>query len=206
MTANRWISDLHWVREGQQSRSQKTQEALLDAAEILFFEQGAEATSVADVAAKAGCSVGSVYHHFRDKKALTYALYDRMSQEFQELTKASVDPARWEGASVMDILRGFLEFSLQMGVERPGFKLAAIAATNSDSELREHYHDMLESLYAGLRKLLYARRQEIGHPKPKLAIAFALEQMAHRCARDWTPLSHVARCRTFQTQNLSVNH
>jgi len=66
------------VRPGRQSRSQKTQESLLDAAEALFCEKGAEATSVADVAARAGSSVGAVYHHFRDKKALLYALFERV--------------------------------------------------------------------------------------------------------------------------------
>ena len=49
MPKSRFISDLHWVREGQQTRSQKTQEALLDAAEALFSEQGADATSVAEL-------------------------------------------------------------------------------------------------------------------------------------------------------------
>jgi AcrR family transcriptional regulator len=177
VTGNRWISDLHWVREGQQTRSQKTQEALLDAAEALFFEQGADATSVADVAEKAGCSVGSVYHHFRDKKAMLYALYDRMSQEFQQLAQAAVDPARWEDATITDVLRGYAEFSLQMGKDRPGFKLAVLAAANSDQALRQHYHDMLGDLYTGLSKLLLARRTEIGHPKPKLAVAFVLDQL-----------------------------
>ena len=36
MSKSRWISDLHWVRTGQQSRSQKTQASLLDAAALLW--------------------------------------------------------------------------------------------------------------------------------------------------------------------------
>ncbi|MFT6010928.1 MAG: AcrR family transcriptional regulator, partial [Candidatus Azotimanducaceae bacterium] len=58
MAKNRWISDLHWVRTGQQTRSQKTQALLLDAAATLFAEQGVDATAVVDVARRAGCSVG----------------------------------------------------------------------------------------------------------------------------------------------------
>lgn len=49
------------MRTGQQSRSQKTQASLLEAAARLFGGKGIEATSVADVAAAASCSVGSVY-------------------------------------------------------------------------------------------------------------------------------------------------
>ena len=114
MSKSRWISDLHWVRTGQQSRSQKTQDSLLDAAALLFAEKGVDATSVADVAARAGCSVGSVYHHFRDKKALLYArLRSHGARSSARPPGRRWTRARWEGASIADILRGYLEFSLE---------------------------------------------------------------------------------------------
>ena len=42
MARSRWISDLHWVRTGQQSRSQRTQTSLLEAAAELFADKGVE--------------------------------------------------------------------------------------------------------------------------------------------------------------------
>ncbi len=177
MARSRWISDLHWVRPGQQSRSQRTQEALLEAAEALFAEEGADATSVADVAARAGCSVGAVYHHFRDKKALGYALFERLSERFRATTREAVDPARWEGASIADILRGYLEFSLETGRERPAFKRAGLEATRHDPALRERYAGLRSELDEGLARLLLERRDEIGHPDPVLATAFVLDQL-----------------------------
>lgn len=177
MARSRWISDLHWVRVGQQSRSQRTQDSLLDAAEALFSEMGADATSVADVAARAGCSVGSLYHHFRDKKALLYALFDRMREQYRETTRDAVDPARWEGASVADILRGYLEFSLETGRERPGFKRAGLEASRNDPALRERFAELRSELNRGLSDLLLARRDEIGHPDPLLATGFVLDQL-----------------------------
>ena len=177
MARSRWISDLHWVRAGQQSRSQKTQESLLDAAAILFSEKGVDATSVADVAARAGCSVGSVYHHFRDKKALLYAVFDRMSEELRATTRDAVAPARWKGASIADILRGYLEFSLEIGRERPDFKRAGLEASRSDPALREHLAELHSELDQGLTELLLARRDEIGHPDPTLATGFVLDQL-----------------------------
>ena len=39
LVRSRWISDLHWVRPGQQTRSQKTQESLLDAAAVLVADE-----------------------------------------------------------------------------------------------------------------------------------------------------------------------
>jgi AcrR family transcriptional regulator len=174
---SRWISDLHWVREGRQSRSQKTQESLLDAAEILFAEKGADATSVADVAAHAGCSVGAVYHHFRDKKALLRALFERLSLQLQATTREAVDPERWEGASVVDVLRSYLEFSLETNRERPGFKRAGLEAARSDPVLRARFSEQVSELYQGLAELVLARREEIGHPDPRLATSFVLDQL-----------------------------
>jgi len=177
LARSRWISDLHWVRTGQQSRSQRTQESLLNAAAILFSEKGVDATSVADVASRAGCSVGSVYHHFRDKKALLYAVFDRMSEELRATTRDAVAPARWEGASIADIVRGYLEFSLEVGRDRPAFKRAGREASRSDPALREHLAELYSELDQGLTELLLARQDEIGHPDAELATRFVLDQI-----------------------------
>jgi AcrR family transcriptional regulator len=174
---SRWISDLHWVRAGQQSRSQRTQQSLLDAAETLVAEKGADATSVADVAARAGCSVGAVYHHFRDKKALLYALFERMSQQLRATTRDAVDPARWEGASIADILQGYLEFVLQMGRDRPASKRAGLEAARVDPALRERYAGLRAELSDELIALLLTRRAEVNHPDPALALGFVLDQL-----------------------------
>ena len=177
MPRSRWISDLHWVRTGQQSRSQRTQESLLDAASVLFAEKGADATSVADVASRAGCSVGSVYHHFRDKRALLYAVFDRMSEEMRATTQAALDPARWEGATVADVLRGYLEFAIELFRDRPTSKRAGHEIARNDPALREHLAELHTEVDEGLTALLLARRREIGHPDPERAIAFVLDQI-----------------------------
>jgi AcrR family transcriptional regulator len=177
LARSRWISDLHWVRKGQQSRSKRTQESLLDAAAVLFSEKGVDTTSVVDVAERAGCSVGSLYHHFRDKKALLYAVFDRMGEQFRSTTREAVDPARWEGASIADLLRGYLEFSLEVGRERPVFKRAGLEASRNDPALREHLAELSSELDRGLTDLLLARRDAIGHPDPVLATGFVLDQL-----------------------------
>ncbi len=177
MTRTRWISDLHWVRAGQQTRSQRTQAALLDAAAMLLAEKGVEATSVADVAAAAHCSVGSVYHHFRDKQTLLYAVFERMCEEFRATTREALAPSRWEGASVDDVLRSFLAFSLELGRDRPAFKRGGLAVAQHDPALREHYGALRTEFYDGLTELLLDRATEIGHPDPPLAVGFVLDQL-----------------------------
>lgn len=196
MTRSRWISDLRWVRAGRQTRSQRTQEALLEAAEALVAEKGAEATSVVEVAARAGSSVGAVYHHFRDKRALLHALFERMAEQYRATLRAAVDPARWEGARVADILEGYLVFALETGREAPAGKTAGLEALRSDPALRERYDALRAEVADGLSALLLARRDEIGHPDPPLAVAFVLEQLAAMIqARLEDPLSRSALAR-----------
>jgi AcrR family transcriptional regulator len=60
----------------QEERSERSRTALLEAALPLFSSQGYRATSVRDIADRAGTSTGSVYHHFRDKEAIFQTLLD----------------------------------------------------------------------------------------------------------------------------------
>ena len=174
MGENRWISDLHWVREGQQSRSQKTQAALLDAAEELFGKQGIDATSVADIAADAGCSVGAVYHHFKDKQTLLYALVERMVKESNAMAETALDPARWHGAKLTDMFFGFLEFSLTEGRVHTKFKSALLEIARQDPAISEQLQELASS--KSLINLFLTRKHEIGHEQPELALQMVLDQ------------------------------
>ena len=49
-------------------------EAIIEAAQALFIAQGYEATTMAQVAARAGVAVGTVYLYFKNKAELLYAL------------------------------------------------------------------------------------------------------------------------------------
>jgi len=60
----------------QEERTQRSRAAILDAALALFATQGYRATSMRDVALKAGVSIGNVYHHFQDKETIFRGLLD----------------------------------------------------------------------------------------------------------------------------------
>ncbi|WP_158257625.1 TetR/AcrR family transcriptional regulator [Haliangium sp. UPWRP_2] len=53
-----------------------TANEILAAADALFSERGVERTSMADIAARAGLAVGTLYNHFRDREALLSTLLD----------------------------------------------------------------------------------------------------------------------------------
>ncbi|WP_433366059.1 TetR/AcrR family transcriptional regulator [Streptosporangium sp. CA-115845] len=61
---------------------------LLDAAEDLLSDQGAQALTLAAVAERAGCSKGGLLYHFSTKEALIKGMVERLIEEFDELVAA----------------------------------------------------------------------------------------------------------------------
>ena len=55
-------------RRFTQERARKTYEALIKAAELIFYKKGFDATQTPDIAVGAGVSVGTFYRYFTDKK------------------------------------------------------------------------------------------------------------------------------------------
>jgi AcrR family transcriptional regulator len=65
--------------------------SLVDAAGALFVEHGVEATTVEDIAARAGVAKGTFYHYFETKADLLDALRIRFCDEFMVRVAAVVD-------------------------------------------------------------------------------------------------------------------
>lgn len=65
--------------------------ALLDSAASLFVEKGVAATSIDDIALRAGVAKGTFYHYFQDRAAMLGALRMRYCQHFAEKAKAAMD-------------------------------------------------------------------------------------------------------------------
>ena len=64
------------VRPAQTARSERTREALRQAAVVRFLAQGVEETSAEQIAADAGVSLRTFYRHFASKHELLFADYD----------------------------------------------------------------------------------------------------------------------------------
>lgn len=173
---DRWVSDTHWRRQSRQSRSERTQTALLDAAGALIVERGIDGTSIADIAARAGCSVGTVYHHFKDKTALCHALFQRMTDAYADSIRQASDPALWTDATIPDLLRSYITMMLGSG-ETPVFKQAAQLVMADAPDLRAHLAELQGEGRRALLRLVLDRRDQIGHPDPDRAAAFLIDQI-----------------------------
>ncbi len=166
-------SQLAWVRPALQARSQETRQRLLDAAEDLIAEKGVADIPVAEIARRAGFSVGAVYARFRDKAGILRSIRERLWEEVCATADAALDPARWEGASIPEIAQVAIGFMVRVHRERIGVLREAMGRAPGDPELGAQLERVVSHICNKLAALLLARSDEIGHPEPVLAANFA---------------------------------
>jgi len=85
------------VRTG--GRAQATRATLLEAAREVFAVSGFAEANIADVVARAGASVGSLYHHFGGKADLYLALFEDYQSRQEERAAAAVRSTRAQGVT-----------------------------------------------------------------------------------------------------------
>jgi AcrR family transcriptional regulator len=79
------------------TRAAGTRTALLAAAREVFAESGFAEASIAEVVARAGASVGSLYHHFGGKAELYLALFEEYQTGQEARAATAVREARMLG-------------------------------------------------------------------------------------------------------------
>ena len=127
------------TNERGSGRAGATRAALLAAARETFAAGGFADANITDVVARAGASVGSLYHHFGGKADLYLALFEDYQQRQEQRTAEAVRKARGKGVTdalelwlvgamaylqgcweERDLARVFLD-----GGGQPGFELIA---------------------------------------------------------------------------------
>ena len=140
----------------QRERSEATTNELVEVARRLFAADGYAATSLDDVVRGAGVTKGALYHHFKGKRDLFLAVYER---EQQRLAAAQFEAfarrkGAWEGFFAGS--RAFFEASLDPGVQRITL-LDAPGALGWDT-MREIEGDALQMIEFALREAIEAGR------------------------------------------------
>jgi AcrR family transcriptional regulator len=87
-------------------RGAATRAALLAAAREVFISAGYAQAGVTEIVARAGASVGSLYHHFSGKADLYLTLFEEFQIRQQERTREAIHLARDQGES--DSMRLFI--------------------------------------------------------------------------------------------------
>lgn len=169
-----------------QARGVATRRRLLEAAEELLARHGYEATSMAQIAAAGGVGVGTLYHHFPDKRALLLALIDDWGDRELEKQRQESHLERYLGddarAALLDNLRSRYEHLKREG----GFYLVLLELADRDNDVRQRLHRIRQVGIERLRDLL-ERGQQRGRMRADfdpLAAAFLISQTIDMAANE----------------------
>lgn len=88
----------------QRAASEETRRHIVDTALTLFRERGFEETTMRDIAARVGVSLGAAYYYFKSKEAIVGAYYDYVQQEHVARCRQAFE----RGGNLRDRLRAAL--------------------------------------------------------------------------------------------------
>lgn len=148
-----------------------TRQALLDAAEKLFWERGPASTSVLDIARAAQLTRGAFYHHFKDKTAIFEVLLVRARALDKGLSSEGED----DTTDALTTLREFCKNVFELFVEDP-FQQRMFGIVMHRSEV-----------LGDLEPLARIRREEICRSVHTYERLLRRAEEAGRLAQGWTP-------------------
>jgi AcrR family transcriptional regulator len=88
-----------------QSKSEATATKILDAALVLFREQGFEAATMRGIAERAGVATGAAYYYYASKDAIIMDYYQRSCDEMQDKIRLALEGAKNLEDGVSDLIR-----------------------------------------------------------------------------------------------------
>lgn len=140
------------VRPAQTVRSERTREALAQAAMVRFLAQGVNETSAEQIAADAGVSLRTFYRHFSSKHDLLFADYTGLTW-----FRAALD-ARPADEPVIDSVQSAI-FAFPYDVEAVA-KIAALRSGEIDPDrIVRHIRDVQADLADAIQVQLQRRRR-----------------------------------------------
>lgn len=150
------------VRPAQTARSERTREALRQAAVVRFLAQGVEDTSAEQIAADAGVSLRTFYRHFSSKHELLFADYTGL-----HWFRAALD-ARPVDEPVIDSVQAAV-FAFPYDVEAVT-KIAALRGGDLDQgRIVRHIRDVQADLAGAIEEQL-RRRSGAADGTPDVAL------------------------------------
>lgn len=142
-------------------QAQERRKQLIDTALKLFAEKGMERTSIKDIATEAGVAQGLLYHYFRSKDELLYAIigqYNPLPEMSVLLTGAESRPAR-------DVLMQMAERAYALIAERRDIVMLILREVAVRPDLQQGIR-MLQSVAFNLSTRYLNARIAAGELRP----------------------------------------
>lgn len=162
-------------RPGKQDRSRRTLERLVEASKTLLEEKSFDEIAVAEIADRAGSSVGAFYARFRDKESLLEYLLGVVRDDMKAEGDRCIGEKNWEEASLGIIMGGLMDF-LVRGHRRHRVVLRALFGRSLGAKPGREDVSMWEEPgpIPFLVRHIARRRGEINHPDPDVAVELGL--------------------------------
>lgn len=159
------------INPPQQARSRRTLERLVEASLEILAAEGPDALTVHRVVEKAGSSVGSFYARFDGKDDLLDYLGERIWTEALERWNTALESRDWSGHGLAAAVEGSVQLIIDSQRSRSGY----LKALDQMSGHRRGAYDAFRAqLLTGLGELLLARRTDMTHPSPEVAVRLGL--------------------------------
>jgi AcrR family transcriptional regulator len=161
------------------TKGERTRELIYTTALELFVSKGYHATTMRDIAAASGCSLGLAYRYFARKEELVLALYQRLAQEidaqvrdlpaaplaqrFEQIMRAKLAQTAPYRELFQSLLGVALAPQAELGVlsahtsdvrEQAGHSFYLLVTGATDAPRERQAHDLATLLYAGHLGLL----------------------------------------------------
>ena len=170
--------------------AQATRESILDAAELLFAQQGVSTTTLQHIASAAGVTRGAIYWHFEDKASVFNALMERaklpLESALQVLTREnSSDPL----ADLREYALCVFRLTVDDERARRVFEIASLKMEFVDelTAVRERRRQHMEEWNLRVNGLLDAARRA-GHLREGVngkTVALGLMAIIEGLIRNW---------------------
>jgi AcrR family transcriptional regulator len=160
----------------QQERSRRSAERIVAAALELLATKDFDHMSVAEIAARAGLSVGGFYARFSDKAALLEYLDSEVIDGLLAEARSALSAEALRGASARAVIERYIALAVRAfrKHKRVIAQVSLRSRTSADAAFRKRIAEANRTLHDLLRARLEERRSEIGHPRPRVAVDVAL--------------------------------
>ncbi|HEU0016051.1 MAG TPA: helix-turn-helix domain-containing protein [Longimicrobium sp.] len=162
------------VRPPRQARSEASLGRMVQAAEEVLREKGFDEVTLAEIAARAGVTVGAFYGRFRGKDALLVHLEERVLGELRGLVGGQADRLADRAGPLASLVFDLLMAATAFYRAHRGTLRALDLRARSDPALRARLDAANRATLQRLAPIVEARRDEIRHPGPSQAFPFAV--------------------------------
>ena len=155
----------------KQARSRRTLERIIQAALEILEVDGSSALTVQAVVERANSSVGSFYARFNGKEDLLDYLAERVWHQTLDRWNDALSSRDWSRIDLQHIAEGSIRLLVDAGKSRSVYMRALDRAKGRDGVA---YHTFRSQVIGDVAEILLARRDEIAHPEPELAVRLGL--------------------------------